>query len=172
MLVLLSMIFLASCRAPQPAPHGGPTNRPLFVLQDPSIGPWDSTHEHTAFLIFINGNILDLSKPEYMVRARRVHIESLDGTIIHKHATGITIGHLLESLGIGFDESCIKDDRGNSYCNNDDKNLKFYVNEKLNNDFNNYIIKDNDKVLITYGSENEDVINGQLNFLNNINIRP
>ncbi|MCH8003237.1 MAG: protein-disulfide isomerase [Nanoarchaeota archaeon] len=170
MLFLLSLIFLASCRAPQPTPHGGPIDRPLYVLKDPSIGPWDSTHEHTAFLIFINGNVLDLSKPEYMVRARRVHIEGLDGIIIHKHATGITIGHFLETLGMGFDENCFVDDKGNSYCNNDDKNLKFYVNEKLNNDFDNYIIKDNDRLLISYG--NEDDVNGQLNFLNSIKIGP
>jgi len=171
-LLVLSLIFLASCRAPQPAPQGGPVSRPLYVLRDPSIGPVGSTHEHIALLIFINGNVLDLSKPEYMIRSKPVHIENLDGIVIHKHATGITIGHFLETLGISFDKSCFVDDKGNSYCNNDDKNLKFYVNEKLNNDFNNYVIRENDRVLITYGTEDEDAINGQLNFLNNIKIGP
>ena len=170
MLFLLSLIFLVSCRAPQPTPHGGPVNRPLYVLRDPSIGPVGSTHEHSALLIFINGNVLELSKREYMIRSRPVHIENLDGAIIHNHATGITIGHFLETLGMDFDKNCFIDDKGNSYCNNDDKNLKFYVNEKLNNDFDNYVIKDNDKLVISYGDE--DNVDGQLNFLNNIKILP
>ena len=150
-LLVLGLIFLASCRAPQPVPHGGPINRPLYVLQDPSIGPWDSTHEHVAFLIFINGNVLDLSKPEYMVRARRVHIEGLDGTVIHKHATGITIDHFLETLGMRFDKNCLVDDKGNNYCDSEESALKFYVNGNPNNEFNNYIIKQFPVVNLDYG---------------------
>jgi len=169
MLVLLSLILLISCRAPQPTPHGGPpVNRPLYVLQDPSIGPVGSTHEHSALLIFINGNVFELSKSEYMIRSRPVHIENLDGTVIHNHATGITLGHFLETLGIGFDDNCFVDDKRNRYCNKDDKNLKFYVNGRLNNDFNNYVIKDNNRLLISYGDEDD--VTGQLNFLNNIKI--
>jgi len=175
LLFLLSLVFLASCRAPQtalqPTPHGAPpVNRPLYVLQDPSIGPVGSTHEHSALLIIVNGNVFDLSGPEYMIRSRPVHIENLDGSVIHNHATGITIGHFLETLGLGFDKNCFRDDRRNSFCNDDEKNLKFYVNGKLNSDFNNYVIKDDNRILISYGSKDD--VNGQLNFLNNIKILP
>ena len=165
-LFVFGLIFLVSCATPQRTE----TRRSLYELQDPSIGPLGSVHEHTALLIFINGNVFDLSKPEYMVRSKPVHIENLDGTVIHKHATGITIGHFLETLGISFDKNCLVDDNGGSYCNNEESALKFYVNGNPNNEFNNYIIKENDRVLITYGTEDEDAINGQLNFMNSIKI--
>jgi len=167
-LFVFILIFLVSCTANQSTPHGK-SQRDLYVLKDPSIGPWDSTHDHTALFIFINGDVFDLSKPEYMIRARRVHIEGLDGTIIHKHATGITIGHFLESLGFNFDNNCL-DVGQNNYCNDDKNKLQFFVNGKPNKEFNNYIFRNDDRLLISYGGDNDEVVNQQLNILNDIEI--
>ena len=164
--MVLGLIFLSSCATPQPIPQ----QRPLYQLQDPLIGPEGSTHDHTALLIFLNGNVLDLSKPEYMIRSRPVHVENRDGSIIHKHAVGITIGHFLETLDFNFDKTCLVDDRETSYCTDDVNTLKFYVNGKQNDEFNNYVIKELDRVLISYGTEDESIIDGQLSILNNLKI--
>ena len=169
-LLVLSLIFLAGCTSTQSTPHGAPTKKPLYVLQDSSIGPWASTHEHPVLLIFLNGNVLELSKSEYMIRARRVHIEGMDGAILHKHATGITIGHFLETLGMSLDENCFVDDKQNRYCTDEERTLQFYVNGDPNGEFNNYVIRDADRVLVTYGTDDAVSLSGQLDILNSITV--
>ena len=99
-LLILVLILISGCTKQKTE------IRPLVQLNDPSIGLVGSIHEHAVILIFLDGNLLDLSKPEYMLRSEPVHVENLDGAIIHKHATGITVGHFLQTLGISFDKNC------------------------------------------------------------------
>ena len=163
-LLILVLILISGCTKQKTE------IRPLVQLNDPSIGLVGSIHEHAVILIFLDGNLLDLSKPEYMLRSEPVHVENLDGAIIHKHATGITVGHFLQTLGISFDKNCLVTDKQDSYCNKNGNTLKFYVNGDINNDFNNYVFREEDRLLISYGNEDEDTIKGQIAFLDNIEI--
>lgn len=135
-----------------------------------SLGPLGSTHEHAIFLTFIKGQFIDFSKPEYMVQIKEVHIENLDGTVIHKHTTGVTIGYFLNSLGVGFDKDCLVLGKKEKYCNDGQNTLKFYVNGNQNNEFGNYVFRNNDKMLITYGDPDNSNTEGQLISLDEIKI--
>jgi hypothetical protein len=48
------------------------------------------------------------------------------------------------------------------FCSNDDHNLKFYVNGKKIGDLSQYIISEDDRILISYGPESEQEIEEQI----------
>ena len=126
------------------------------------IGSLGSAHEHADFKVYINGEELNFSQLMYMVRSQYVHVENMDGNIIHNHATGITIGYFFNTMGIRFDDNCFVLDTGTSYCNQGDKTLKFYVNGERNYQYAEYEIRNSDKYLITYGNDSEEEIQKQL----------
>lgn len=147
--VTLGVIGLAVFVVFLPKPQG----------QLPQLGPVGSTHQHADFKIYINGVLVDFSSAKYQVRAREVHVENGDGDIIHKHATGVTVGHFLRTLGFRLNSTCITTDSGEPHCSNEDASLKQFV-KKPNSDWqqadlSDYEIRDLDKYLITYGSETD-----------------
>lgn len=139
----------------------------LVGCSSSKISRLGSTHEHADFKVYINGEMLNLSQEKYMVRSKYVHIEDMDGNVIHKHATGITLGYFFDTLGMKFNSSCFVLDTGVSYCNQSDKTLKFYVNEERNFEFGEYVIRTPDKYLISYGNDSEEEIQEQLDSITN-----
>ena len=131
------------------------------------IGSLRLVHLHADVKVYINGKPIDFSQRKYQLAARFIHFEDGIGDVIHTHATGLAMGHLFKSLGMDFNGNCIIVE-GNNYCNEDNKTLKFYVNGQLNNQFNNYVIKDLGKILVSYGSESEAEIQKQLNSITNL----
>lgn len=136
-----------------------------------NFGALGSTHEHTAFRLFINGQSIDFSQPKYQVKSQYVHFENGDGDTIHKHATGVDIGFLFETLGIKFTSECMTMDDGTSYCNDDNNSLKFLVNGVRNDMYNSYVMMDGDKILLSYGSEGQEEIDAQLNTVETLPIK-
>jgi len=131
------------------------------------IGVLGSTHIHADIKIYINGQSIDFSQKKYQVTTSYIHFEDGLGDVIHVHATGMTIGNLLNSVGINLNNGCLVFG-GQGYCNDKNKKLKFYVNGKLTNEPNSYIINDLDKYLISYGNENDAEIQKQLDSITNL----
>ena len=131
------------------------------------IGPLASTHIHADAKVYINGNSVDFSQRKYQLATSFIHFEEGIGDVIHVHATGMTIGHLFKSLKGDLNNNCVVLE-GQSYCNENDKKLKFYVNGKPSNEFSNYIIHDLDKILVSYGNENDAEIQKQLSSITNL----
>lgn len=118
------------------------------------IGPLKSTHIHADIKVYINGQPIDFSQKKYQVTTSYIHFEDGLGDVIHVHATGMTTLHLLKSAGMDLRNHCLIFEE-NNYCSDAKKEIKFFVNGKGSNDLGNYVIKDLDKVLVSYGSENE-----------------
>lgn len=131
------------------------------------IGILGSAHLHADVKVYINGQAIDFSQQKYQLKNSFLHFEDGIGDVIHTHATGLTVGHMLKSVGIDFNNNCIVVDK-QSYCNDENNNLKFYVNGQLNNEFDDKIIQNLDKFLISYGDENETEIQKQLNSVTNL----
>ncbi|MEM2759440.1 MAG: hypothetical protein QXU32_06445 [Nitrososphaerales archaeon] len=130
------------------------------------FGAVGSAHEHAAFKLFINNQEpVDFSLPQYQVKSRYIHFEDANGVILHRHATGVDIGFLFESLGMKFTNQCITLGNGTSYCNDGDKTVKLFVNGVRNEMYDKYVLQDGDKILLTYGNENMDQIGAQLRTL-------
>ncbi len=127
-------------------------------------GPPGSIHSHADFKIYVDGNEIDFGKENYMTNKdfvvnKYTHLHDDKGNLIHVHATGITFGYFLNSIDFDLTKECFKFDTGQKVCNEEtnkdgstNKKWKFYVNGKINNEFNKYVIQDTDRILLTYGS--------------------
>lgn len=144
------------------------TQNPLRTVNFGAVG---STHEHAAFRLFINGQAVDFSQPQYQLKSRYIHVEGGDGDTLHKHATGVDIGFFFETLGMKFTSGCFTMDNGTQYCNEGSNTLKFFVNGGRNDMYNNYVLKDNDQILISYGAEDLQQIREQLNIVEGLAIK-
>lgn len=132
------------------------------VSSPPGVGTLGSDHSHAAILVKIFGDAFDFSAPAYQIQASWIHFEAGDGTTIHKHATGVTLGYLFESLRLGLDDQCFVLRDGQSFCTNEDYSLKFFINEEQVSDIREYEIMEGDKILISYGAESSQEIESQL----------
>jgi hypothetical protein len=143
----------------------------LLVLaacsKQPPIGPLGSTHIHADFKVYIEGKPVDFAKRDYMVAAKHVHIEGMNGDVIHFHATGVTIGEFFRTLGMRFTSECFVLDKNHKHCTKDGKTLKFYANGEPNDLYNDYLPGDLDKLLISYGAETPEEIQRQLASITN-----
>ncbi len=140
-------------------------NSQLHLLS--GIGSLKSTHIHADVKVYINGKAIDFSQRKYQLTTSFIHFEEGIGDVVHIHATGLTVGHLLKSLGMDINNNCILYE-GENYCNENNKKLRFYVNGQPNNEFSNYIMQDLDKVLVYYGSENQAEIQKQIDSVTNL----
>ena len=126
---------------------GGPEN----------AGPLGSEHSHAGVLVKIFGDSFDFSAPAYQIKSSWIHFEGRDGSTIHKHATGVTLGYLFDTLQLTLDDQCYVFQDGRSFCTNDDYTLVFYINGEQVSDIRDYEIAEGDKILVSYGSEIEEI---------------
>jgi len=132
----------------------------------PGAGTLGSEHVHATILAKLHGDIFDFSGPAYQIKSSWQHFEARDGSTIHRHATGVMMGFLFETIGIGLDDECFsfKASAGGErkFCTNEDFSLKFFVNHEPVPNLTEYVFKDGDRILLSYGSEDQTQIDTQL----------
>jgi hypothetical protein len=141
----------------------------VFVTSDtnapgapPGAGKLGDEHIHASILVRIFGDKFDFSVPTYQIKSSWIHFEESDGTTVHRHSSGVELGYLFDTINIGIDNKCYIFPDGRQFCSNEDYSLKYYINHKLVNDVYDYVFEDDDRILITYGSETPDQIEIQL----------
>jgi len=125
-------------------------------------GKLGDEHEHASLLVRIFGDTFDFSSPAYQIKSSWIHFEDSDGTTIHRHSSGVTLGYLFANIGIGIDSECYKFPDGRSFCTNEDYSLKYYINHQIVKDINDHVLEEGDRILITYGNETPEQIEEQL----------
>ena len=128
----------------------------------PNAGKLGYEHEHASLLVRIFGDKFDFTSPTYQIKSSWIHFEDSDGTTIHRHSSGVTLGYLFANLGIDIDSECYKFPDGRQFCSNEDYRLKYYINHQIVKDVNDYVLEEDDRILITYGSETPEQIEEQL----------
>ncbi|HEY5736005.1 MAG TPA: protein-disulfide isomerase [Nitrosopumilus sp.] len=136
---------------------GGPEN----------AGALGSEHSHAAILVKIFGDTFEFSSPAFQIKSSWIHFEGRDGSTIHKHATGVNLGYLFETLGIGLDDKCYVFPDGKQFCTNEDYTLKFFINRDQVSDIRDYEIQEDDRILIVFGAETPEEIEAYLLQLEN-----
>ena len=136
---------------------GGPEN----------AGALGSDHSHAALLVKIFGDTFEFSGPAFQIKSSWIHFEGRDGTTIHKHATGVDLGYLFDTLAIGLDDQCYIFPDGKQFCSNEDYKLKFFINGEQVPNISDYEIIEDDKILILYGAETLEEIEAYLLQLDN-----
>ena len=144
----------------------------LFTELDTSVGPENagelySDHAHAAILVKIFGDKFDFSSSAFQLKSPWTHFEGGDGSTIHKHATGVTLGDLFDSLPVGFNEECFEFQNGRSFCTNAEYELVFYINGEKMTDIRDHEIEEDDRILISYGTETQEELESQLLELQN-----
>ena len=131
-----------------------------------NAGKLGDEHIHASLLVSIFGDKFDFSTPNYQVKTPWIHFENQDGDTIHRHSTGVELEFLFNSMSIATDENCFVFPDGRQFCTNEDYSLKFFINQQLVEDIRKYIVQEDDRILITYGNEDQLAIDKQLAELN------
>ena len=129
----------------------------------PGAGKLGDEHEHASLLVRIFGDKFDFSATTYQIKSSWIHFEESDGNTIHRHSSGVTLDYLFGTLGLDIDEDCYIFGDGRQFCTNEDYSLKYFINGDSVNDINDYVVQDDDRILISYGGETEAQITDQLN---------
>lgn len=130
------------------------------------IGVLGSEHTHQGISAMIYGELIDFSIPDFQVRDRMIHFEGQEGFTIHRHATGVPVGYFLETLGFRFDKNCISFD-GNDFCSVENNSWQFFVNNESIDSIQEYVGKESDRILITYGNLIPAELSAQLDLVEN-----
>lgn len=128
----------------------------------PGAGPLGNVNIQAGILTMIYGQQFDYSSTAYQVKNAYIDFEKENGETIHMHAANVTLGFLFNSLNIGLTDKCFTFPDKRTFCTDDKYSLKFFVNHHQLQDISNYVIKQNDRVLISYGNENATQIDNQL----------
>lgn len=128
----------------------------------PGAGTLGDEHEHASMLVKIFGDKFDFSLPAYQIKSSWIHFEAQDGTTVHRHASGVTLGYLFDTLNIQLTDECYIFPDGREFCTNEDYSLKFYVNHERVSSIRDYVFEDEDRILISYGNESPEEIEEQL----------
>ena len=131
-----------------------------------NAGKLGDEHIHASLLVKIFGDKFDFTTPNYQVKTSWIHFENQDGDTIHRHSTGVELEFLFNSMKIAMDDECFVFPDGRQFCTNDDYTLQFYINQQKVDDLRNYIVQEDDRILITYGNEDQEAIEKQLAELN------
>lgn len=145
----------------------------VVSMQNPAsrYGPLGSAHEHAIFEVSLDGTPIDFSQRQYQVQSQLIHVEGGDGTTLHRHATGVPVGEFLRSVGMNIENSCFVSNDGNRYCDDGTKQLRFFVNGTSQNSIMDYVLVENDRILVTYGNETQEQLDAAFERLNNLQIR-
>ena len=127
-----------------------------------NAGKLGDEHIHSSMLVRIFGDKFDFSLPNYQIKSSWIHFENQDGDTVHRHASGVELEFLFNSLGIGLDEDCFEFPDGRQFCTNEDYSLKYFINHKQVNDIRDYVVMEEDRILISYGNDDNSVIEQQL----------
>ena len=120
------------------------------------IGPLNSAHEHADWMLYVNGKAVDIDGAQYKVKSDYVHMEGTTHAI-HMHATNVPLGYFIGTLGMKITPTSIAIE-GATYTNEGDKKLRMFVNGKENFDYDRYVLKSLDKILIAYGKDTDEQI--------------
>ncbi len=118
-------------------------------------GALGSDHAHAALLVRVFDDKLDFSTPGYQQQSAWIHFEGGDGTTIHKHATGVSLSYLFESISVGLTDECMIFPDNRTFCSGSEYDLVFYINDEQVPDIREYEIVEGDRILISYGADSE-----------------
>lgn len=139
---------------------GAYTLMPEATQQTENIGPAGSGHYHADFAVYIEGEKFDFSERSYQVVDQRAHVEGLSDDVVHAHASGVTFGYFLETLGWEYNETALQT-RSQTYLEEKGKEVRMFVDDGSGwkeVEPQDYLFDDGDRVLLAYGDYTEQEI--------------
>jgi len=116
-----------------------------------------------GFAIFTNTTPRIFSQPMYLNQSRDVYIQSENPNIVHVKKKDVSWDDFFKTLPFELTKTCLTTGTKQTFCGGQGGSLKFYLNGVLTPDFLSREIQNGDRLLITFGNENESEIQNQLN---------
>ena len=121
-----------------------------------------SAHNHADLNIYINGERLILAKQENYMKSSFMHLDSNKNpddanSVLHMHTKNMPLWVFFRSLGMNLSKDTLTLADGSILKNENGNTLKFYLDGKRVDDLSNYIFQPLDKLLISYGPENDTI---------------
>ena len=135
------------------------------IVSGPQIGPVGSTHEHLDVLVYIDGEPLDLNQSRYAMKSGYGHIHGGEGDIMHLHAINIPLSWFMESIDLSITPDSI-DVHGMEYSTDENNVFLMFVNGDTITKVD-YVLADEDRILIYYGSGSDTDIDRALSLVPN-----
>ena len=133
------------------------------------VGQFGSEHSHAALVVFVNGDKIDFSHPQFQIQSKYIHFENDNPYLIHKHATDVPLEMLFASFGLKITSKCIELSHEESqYCTDKDNSMTILVNGKPYSNINLYEIRHNDRILISFGDS--ELVSEQHEYLQGLEI--
>lgn len=135
------------------------------------------THYHANFAVFIHGQREQFKGVRYYTEAQmcaeedektppvRAHMHDNINNVVHIEDQAVTWGHFFANIGWTLGPDFIADASGNIYTTNDSDKLNLILNGQNYTGLgglNNSVIKDKDRLLISYGPSDQNVLNQEL----------
>lgn len=139
-----------------------------------NIGEYGSDHDHAALMIVVDGEQVNFGLSQFQLTDKFIHFEDGNPYLIHKHATGVSLGMLFQSLKIKITPECIMFENIESkntaqYCVSDNQISTVYLNGKIYPlDIYQYEVKHGDRILIYFG--NSESISKSIKYLESLEI--
>jgi hypothetical protein len=124
----------------------------------------EKVHYHANFAVFINGQQQPFKDPGYYQETEmcttagaktpteRVHMHDDVNNVVHVEDSTVTWGQFFENLGWSVGDSFIKTPDG-LLVNGDQGKMSFLLNGEPTIGIARTVIKDNDRLLVSYGSD-------------------
>lgn len=137
-----------------------------------AIGILGSQHIHADFKMYINGQAFDFAKPEYFMKSSFLHVDNNQNkddasSVLHMHAKKVPTWIFFRSIGMNLTKDSLTLADGRMLKNENGKTLKFYLNGKKVDELEDYSFQPLDKLLISYGPENDVELDQQINSVTN-----
>ncbi len=119
-----------------------------------NAGHLGEEHVKAKLIVKVYDDEFDFFQSQFQMQSHWIRFE--DGETIHRYASGVTLGFLFDTLGLsGQNNECYVFQGGSEYCTNAYFNFKFLINEfeVSKTDFREYVIQDDDEILITYDDQ-------------------
>jgi hypothetical protein len=113
--------------------------------------PKNEVIDLTATFTIITDNITRSFQAEkYHNQSADVYVESSDPTIVHVTKKGITWDGFFQTLPMKLTKECLTTGDGETFCNEKQGTLKFFLNDVEDKDLLDKQIKQGDKALIKF----------------------
>ena len=133
------------------------SNQNKSIVQNEAI-----TDYFASFAIYTNGTFRIFTDSRYHNLSEDGVIDSSNPNTVHVKKSNITWGDFFKTLPMELTESCLTTGTGQVFCNTNTYSLKFYINGIRTTEALNKVINKNDQLLVSYGDEDDNEIQNQL----------
>lgn len=137
-----------------------------------AMGVLGSAHDHADLNVYNNGKRILLATPGNYMKSSFTHLDNNQNqndanSVLHMHAKKVPLWLFFRSLGMNLTKDSLTLADGQVLKNENGNTLKFYLNAQKVDELGNYSFQPLDKLLISYGPENDINVQQQVKVMTN-----